>query len=140
MDSPLIQELSNLYTHSVNQENNSDEALCEYFFGVKRGKESVLDEQVLLKHSTLSSELSLIMFAAWPYIEDSISNRRQMYDFFVKRLGKQRVGDFKRVEKFLQRIGFSPAQPDVLLLTDVPKPRLAPLDLALGAYLKIVAY
>ena len=110
-DLPLIQELSNLYTDSVKQENNSDEALCEYFFGVKKGKESVLDEQGRLKHSTLSSELSLIMFAAWPYIDESISNRRQMYDFFVNRLGKQRVGDFKRVEKFLQRIGFSPAEP-----------------------------
>ena len=110
-NSKFIDELSNLYENDKKHSEYSEEELCEFFSALKRGKESVLDEEGQIKFSTLSSEISLIMFTHWPYIDHHIKTRRQMFDYLTKILGPNRVGEYKRVEKFLQRIGFSPARP-----------------------------
>lgn len=110
-NSQFIGELSNLYYNDSDKFTYTDDQLCEFYSAAKRGKESVTDKEGKIKHSTLSSEISLVMFMYWPFIDENIKTRRQMFDFLTKLLGANRVGEFKRVERFLQRIKFSPARP-----------------------------
>ncbi len=109
--SVLLTEIQDIFFENKNFYKYSEDQLCEYFSGMKKGKESIVGGDKQSKHSNLTFELSIIMFAYWPFIHEQVHNRRVMYDFFIRILGESRVGEFKRVEKFLQRIGFSPALP-----------------------------
>ena len=110
-DSDFLNEIESIFFANDSLKDYSEEELCEYFSGMKKGKHSIVSEDQQVKHSNLTFELSIIMLAYWPLIHEQVHNRRVMYDCFVRILGESRVGEFKRVEKFLQRIGFSPARP-----------------------------
>ena len=110
-ESDFLNEIESIFAVSDSSEDYSEEEFCEYFSGMKKGKHSVVSEDQQVKHFNLTFEFSIIMFAYWPLIHEQVHNRRAMYDYFVRILGESRVGEFKRVEKFLQRIGFSPARP-----------------------------
>lgn len=109
--SKFLNEIQDIFSENIGSHNYTDDQLCDYFSGMRRGKHSIVGEDQQLKHSNLTFELSIIMLAYWPFIHEQVTNRRSMYDYFVRILGQSRVGEFKRVEKFLQRIGFSPARP-----------------------------
>jgi len=110
-DSTFLNEIEEFFSENISSNNYTEDQLCDYFSGMKKGKLSIVGEDQQLKHTNLTFELSIIMFAYWPFIHEQVPNRRAMYDYFVLILGESRVGEFKRVEKFLQRIGFSPARP-----------------------------
>ena len=109
--STFLNEVEDIFSENEGVENYSEDELCEYFSGMKKGKYSIVGEDQQVKHSNLTFELSIIMLTYWPFIHEQVHNRRAMYDYLVRILGESRVGEFKRVEKFLQRIEFSPARP-----------------------------
>jgi len=60
-----------------------------------------------------NTSLEFLMLFLWPVIEDQCQNRPQLYEFLEPICGicKVDLGDFLRVVKMCERIGFSPAKP-----------------------------
>ena len=57
-----------------------------------------------------NSNLTLCMLMNWLHIEQNIKTRTSCFELLKGILGEQRVGTNKRVEKFFERIGYSPAR------------------------------
>lgn len=62
-----------------------------------------------IKYESLDTNLTFSMLIAWPYIHKNIKTRKECFKFLVSKLGKSQIGSYERVEKFFERIKYSPA-------------------------------
>lgn len=62
-----------------------------------------------IKYESLDTNLTVSMLIAWPYIHKNIKTRKECFKFLVAKLGESQIGSYERVEKFFERIKFSPA-------------------------------
>ena len=62
-----------------------------------------------IKYESLDTKLTLSMLMEWPYIHKNIKTRKECFKFLVPKLGESQIGSYERVEKFFERIKFSPA-------------------------------
>ena len=62
-----------------------------------------------IKYESLDTKLTFSMLIAWPYIHKNIKTRKECFKFLVANLGESQIGSYERVEKFFERIKFSPA-------------------------------
>ena len=62
-----------------------------------------------IKYESLDTNLTVSMLIAWPYIHKNIKTRKECFKFLVVKLGESQIGSYERVEKFFERIKFSPA-------------------------------
>ena len=80
-----------------------------FFASISKGLESVYNKDGHLKHFKPRTRTVLFMLIYWPLIESEIKTRRDCYNFLKVGLGKNLVGSYKTVEKFFERIKYSPA-------------------------------
>ena len=85
----------------------------EFHQAVTEGLEPLLDEEGNLRLAKTNTSLEFLMLFLWPIIEDQCQNRPQLYEFLEPICGicNVELGDFLRVVKMCERIGFSPAKP-----------------------------
>ncbi|MEC8421425.1 MAG: hypothetical protein VXZ32_09940 [Verrucomicrobiota bacterium] len=78
-----------------------------------QGLQSLFDGNLNLKFESLDTKLTLAMLINWPYIQDTIKTRSECYNYLIKIpfLKEFDVGSYERVEKFFERVGYSPAKP-----------------------------
>ena len=62
-----------------------------------------------IKYESLDTNLTVSMLIAWPYIHKNIKTRKECFKFLVAKLGESQIGSYERVEKFFERIKYSPA-------------------------------
>ena len=62
-----------------------------------------------IKYESLDTKLTFSMLMEWPYIHKNIKTRKECFKFLVANLGESQIGSYERVEKFFERIKFSPA-------------------------------
>lgn len=62
-----------------------------------------------IKYESLDTKLTFSMLIAWPYIHKNIKTRKECFKFLTQKLGESQIGSYERVEKFFERIKFSPA-------------------------------
>jgi hypothetical protein len=62
-----------------------------------------------IKYESLDTKLTLSMLMEWPYIHKNIKTRKECFKFLVVKLGESQIGSYERVEKFFERIKYSPA-------------------------------
>jgi len=62
-----------------------------------------------IKYESLDTKLTFRMLMEWPYIHKNIKTRKECFKFLVAKLGESQIGSYERVEKFFERIKFSPA-------------------------------
>ena len=62
-----------------------------------------------IKYESLDTKLTFSMLMEWPYIHKNIKTRKECFKFLVPKLGESQIGSYERVEKFFERIKFSPA-------------------------------
>lgn len=62
-----------------------------------------------IKYESLDTKLTFSMLIAWPYIHKNIKTRKECFKFLVVKLGESQIGSYERVEKFFERIKYSPA-------------------------------
>ena len=91
---------------------NSEEEI-KFMNAKLQGLQSIFDGNLNLKFESLDTKLILAMLINWPYIQDNIKTRSECYNYFTSLpfLKDFDVGSFERVEKFFERIGYSPAKP-----------------------------
>ena len=94
--------------HEIEDANQSD--FSAFFSNLAKGSQSLYTEDNQLKHGSLDSEISLFMLMSWPHIEHNMKTRKDCYHFLIEKLGEQRVGSYERLEKYFERISFSPAR------------------------------
>ena len=78
-----------------------------------QGLQSLFDGNLNLNFESLDTKLTLAMLINWPYIQDNIKTRSKCYNYLssLPFLKDCDVGSYERVEKFFERIGYSPAKP-----------------------------
>ena len=109
------ENLFNSFVQGVNEsqkELNSEEEIM-FIKSKLQGLRSIFDENLNPKFESLDTKLTLAMLMFWPYIQDNIKTRSECHNYlisipFLKDLD---VGSYERVEKFFERIGYSPAKP-----------------------------
>ena len=91
---------------------NSEEEI-KFIESKSEGLQSLFDGNLNLKFDALDTKLSIAMLINWQYIQDNIKTRSECYDHLIKLsfLKDFDVGSYERVEKFFERIGYSPAKP-----------------------------
>ena len=109
------ENLINSFVEEANESSkdlNSDEEI-KFMNSKLQGLQSLFDGNLNLKFESLDTKLTLAMLINWPYIQDNIDTRSECYNYLISLpfLKDFDVGSFERVEKFLQRIGYSPAKP-----------------------------
>ena len=109
------ENLINSFVEEANEsfkDLNSDEEI-KFMNSKLQGLQSLFDGNLNLKFESLDTKLTLAMLINWPYIQDNIDTRSECYNYLISLpfLKDFDVGSFERVEKFLQRIGYSPAKP-----------------------------
>ena len=77
------------------------------------GLAPLLDEQGQPKGAKTNTMLEFLMILNWPVIEKNCRTRRQLYELLQPMCAnfKIELGGYERVEKMLERIEFSPANP-----------------------------
>jgi hypothetical protein len=98
---------------NLSQKDLSSEEEINFMNSKLQGLQSLFDENLNLNFESLDTKLTLAMLINWPYIQDNIKTRSECYNYlsslpFLKDFD---VGSYERVEKFLQRISYSPAKP-----------------------------
>ncbi len=98
---------------NLSQKNLSSEEEIKFMNSKLQGLQSLFDGNLNLNFESLDTKLTLVMLINWPYIQDNILTRSQCYNYlsslpFLKDFD---VGSYERVEKFFERIGYSPAKP-----------------------------
>ena len=109
------ENLINSFIEEANEsqkELNSEEEI-KFMYSKLQGLQSLFDGNLNPKFESLDTKLTLAMLINWQYIQDNINTRSECYNYlsslpFLKDFD---VGSYERVEKFLQRIGYSPAKP-----------------------------
>ena len=84
--------------------------LFNFSASLMAGLESVYTNDGQLKHAEQRTQTVLFMLFYWPLIEFKFKKRKECFQFLKKALGKNVVGSYKTVEKFFERIGYSPAR------------------------------
>ena len=107
--------LINSFVEEVNEsqkELNSEEEI-KFMNSKLQGLQSIFDENLNPKFESLDTKLTLAMLMFWPYILDNIKTRSECYNYLTSHpfLKDFDVGSYERVEKFFERIGYSPAKP-----------------------------
>ena len=109
------ENLINSFVEGVNEsqkELNSEEEI-KFLNSKLQGLQSLFDGNLNLKFESLDTKLTLAMLLNWPHIQGNIATRAECYNYitalpFLKDFD---VGSYERVEKFFERIGYSPAKP-----------------------------
>ena len=109
------ENLFNSFIEGVNdsqKELNSEEEI-KFLNSKLQGLQSLFDGNLNPKFESLDTKLTLVMLINWQYIQDNIKTRSECYNYLssVPFLNYFDVGSFERVEKFFERIGYSPAKP-----------------------------
>ena len=107
--------LINSFIEEANEsqkELNSEEEI-KFMYSKLQGLQSLFDGNLNPKFESLDTKLTLAMLINWQYIQDNINTRSECYNYlsslpFLKDFD---VGSYERVEKFFERIGYSPAKP-----------------------------
>ena len=117
-DLDRFQDDLNLINSFVEEANESQKDLNSTeenkFMNFKSvGNKSIFDENINLKFESLDTKLTLAMLMFWPYIQDNIKTRSECYNYLTSLpfLKDFDVGSYERVEKFFERICYSPAKP-----------------------------
>jgi len=110
-DENLIKSFVGRANETQNDLNSTEEN--KFMNSKSEGNKSIFDENLNLKFESLDTKLTLAMLMFWPYIQDNINTRPECYNYlsslpFLKDFD---VGSYERVEKFFERIGYSPAKP-----------------------------
>ena len=111
-------EDENVFNSFIEDANESQKELnsedeIKFIDSKKEGLQSLFDENLNPKFESLDTKLTVAMLLNWLYIHDNIKTRPDCYKYlrnlpFLKDFD---VGSYERVEKFFERIGFSPAKP-----------------------------
>ena len=109
------ENLFNSFVEGLNEsqkELNSEEEI-KFLNSKLQGLRSIFDENLNPKFESLDTKLTLAMLMFWPYIQDNIKTRSECYNYLISLpfLKDFDVGSYERVEKFFERIGYSPAKP-----------------------------
>ena len=82
-------------------------------YSILQRLQSIFDGYLNPKFVSLDTILTLAMLINWPYIQDNIKTRSDCYDYLTSLLFLKDfdVGSYERVEKFFERVGYSPAKP-----------------------------
>jgi hypothetical protein len=129
LDIPIEQKISksfltrleneeNLFNSFIEEANESQKELnseeeIKFMYSKLQGLQSLFDGNLNPKFESLDTKLTLAMLINWQYIQDNINTRSECYNYlsslpFLKDFD---VGSYERVEKFFERIGYSPAKP-----------------------------
>ncbi len=73
------------------------------------GLGSLFTNDLNIKYESLDTNLTFCMLMAWPYIHKNIKTRKEYFKFLTEKLGQSQIGSYERVEKFFERIKYSPA-------------------------------
>ena len=127
-DIPINQDISNddldrfkdeenLINSFVEEANESQKELnteeeIKFVNSKLEGLQSLFDGNLNLKFESLDTKLTLAMLINWQYIQGNIKTRSECYNYFTSLpfLKDFDVGSYERVEKFFERIGYSPAR------------------------------
>ena len=98
---------------NLSQKDLSSEEEINFMNSKLQGLQSLFDGNLNLNFESLDTKLTLAMLINWPYIQDNIKTRSECYNYlsFLPFLKDFDVGSYERVEKFFERIGYSPAKP-----------------------------
>jgi hypothetical protein len=109
------ENLINSFVEEVNlsQKDLSSEEEINFMNSKLHGLQSLFDGNLNLNFESLDTKLTLAMLMFWPYIQDNIMTRSECYNYLssLPYLKDFDVGSYERVEKFFERIGYSPAKP-----------------------------
>ncbi len=110
-DSNLINSFLEEANESQKDLNSEDE--IKFLNSKLQGLQSLFDGNLNLKFESLDTKLTLAMLINWLYIQDNIKTRYECYNYLISIpfLKDFDVGSYERVEKFFERIGYSPAKP-----------------------------
>jgi hypothetical protein len=86
------------------------EELTIFSASILAGLESLYTKDGQLKHAEPRTRTVLFMLIFWPHIETKFKTRRECFEFLKVGLGKNLVGSYDSVEKFFERIKYSPAK------------------------------
>lgn len=114
----FLEDDKNLIDAFVEEANESQKDLnskeeTKFIKSKLQGLQSLFDGNLNLKFESLDTKITLAMLINWPYIQDNIKTRSECYNFLTSLpfLKDFDVGSYERVEKFFERIGYSPAKP-----------------------------
>jgi hypothetical protein len=114
----FFEDDKNLIDAFVEEANESQKDLnskeeTKFIKSKLQGLQSLFDGNLNLKFESLDTKITLAMLINWPYIQENIKTRSECYNFLTSLpfLKDFDVGSYERVEKFLERIGYSPAKP-----------------------------
>ena len=98
---------------NLSQKDLSSEEEINFMNSKLQGLQSLFDGNLNLNFESLDTKLTLAMLMFWPYIQDNIKTRYDCYNYLISIpfLKDFDVGSYERVEKFFERIGYSPAKP-----------------------------
>ena len=98
---------------NLSQKDLSSEEEINFMNSKLQGLQSLFDGNLNLNFESLDTKLTLAMLMFWPYIQDNIMTRSECYNYLssLPYLKDFDVGSYERVEKFFERIGYSPAKP-----------------------------
>tara|TARA_Y100001933_G_scaffold246313_1_gene277959 strand:+ start:156 stop:785 length:630 start_codon:yes stop_codon:yes gene_type:complete len=102
--------ISDFVTKNEKQSQSSIKESVEFAKGRLSGLESLFNLDATIKNEALDTKLSLAMLMVWPLIHKKIKTRKQCFDLLTAIAGESVVGNQERVEKFFERIGYSPAR------------------------------
>jgi hypothetical protein len=113
-----FKDYSNLINSFVEEANESQKDLnseeeIKFMSAKLLGLQSLFDGNLNPKFESLDTKLTLAMLINWLYIQDNIKTRSECYNYLISLpfLKDFDVGSYERVEKFFERIGYSPAKP-----------------------------
>jgi len=91
------------------QKDLDSETESEFLKSKIEGLSSLFTNDSNIIYESLDTNLTVSMLMAWPYINKNIKTRKECFKFLVAKLGESQIGSYERVEKFFERIKFSPA-------------------------------
>ena len=91
------------------QKDLDSETESEFLKSKIEGLSSLFTNDSNIIYESLDTNLTVSMLMAWPYINKNIKTRKECFKFLVVKLGESQIGSYERVEKFFERIKFSPA-------------------------------
>jgi hypothetical protein len=106
----LVDELEEKAQQELNVSKSSKKR--EFHQAVTDGLEPILDERGYPLLAKTNTSLEFLMLILWPQIDEKCQNRPQLYEFLKPICPKCKVelGNYRRVEKICERIGFCPAK------------------------------
>ena len=92
------------------QKDLDSETESEFLKSKIEGLSSLFTNNSNIKYESLDTNLTIFMLMVWPYIHKNIKTRKECFKFLTQRLGESKIGSYERVEKFFERIEYSPAK------------------------------